>query len=186
MGLISMGVARAGGVAACLLVVAGCAPSDLSDPVPTTAEAPFVCDGVPLTGLQRLTGIRDLTVEDDTSGPWDEHFTCHVYDGDRLVVWVLYMSTEWLGYGSLEDQITEARTRHGALQIVADAPGAGYVEVRDKEMMARWVCEDNTRTDVTVYATGGADMEEDLARYMVSILPWACGDAEAPPRTVED
>jgi len=37
-----------------------------------------------------------------------------------------------------------------------------------------------------VYATGGPDMEEDLARYMVSILPWACGDEDAPVRTVED
>jgi hypothetical protein len=30
------------------------------------------------------------------------------------------------------------------------------------------------------------DLEEDLARYIVSILPWACGDDEAPLRTVED
>ena len=185
MSLISMGVARAGGVAACLLVVAGCAPSDLSDPVPTTAEAPFVCDGVPLTGLQRLTGIRDLTVEDDTAGPWDEDFLCHVYDGDHVVLWV---SHELLigQIPALEEQLARVRTRSGALQIVADAPGAGYVVSRRDETFARWLCPNWWRTDVTVYATGGPDMEEDLARYMVSILPWACGDEDAPVRTVED
>ena len=173
-------------VAAVVLLASGCTASDLAVPVPTAAAAPYLCDGVPLTGLERMTRTSDLAAEDIAANEWDSAFLCQVSHGDRLVASVLQVSLEGRGSDPVDEQIAEARTRSGALQIVADAPGAGYVVERDDETFARWVCEDNTRTDVTVYVDSDPDLEEDLARYMVSILPWACGDAEAPPRTVED
>lgn len=173
-------------VVAGLLLLAGCTSHGPSGPVATTAAAPFACDGVPLAGLQRMTRTVDLEVGEDSVKPWDDDVFCEVYDGDRFVASVSYMSMVGRGSDPVDEQIAEARTRSGALQIVADAPGAGYVVVRDEETSARWVCEDNTRTDVTVYVDSDPDLEEDLARYVVSILPWACGDEEAPQRTVED
>lgn len=168
-----------------VLSVGGCTASDLDKPVPTVAGPPFLCDGVPLTGLQRMTGIRDLVVDKSTQSPWGRGFLCEVDDADGFVATISRRDTEGLGFGTPEEQVAELRANSRAVPIVADARGSGFVIADDSQPLARWICDDGVRTDVSLLKRPDSkDLEEDLAHYMISILPWVCGDQSAPKRTV--
>lgn len=155
-------------------------------PVPTTAAEPFVCAGVPARGLEIMAGVSSVVA---ASGPWewDTYFHCALDDqGGRPVAIVSHEDATLGGSGPVEDQIAAIRAGELGTPIEADAAGAGYVRDEDGSGFARWVCPDGLRTDVRLWRVDGSrDVEEDLARYMTSMLPWACGDEDAPPRTAD-
>lgn len=170
---------------AALTVVAGCTAEAAQEPVPTTAESPFLCDGVPLLGHRLLTGAGNLSYAGDAFRPWDDDVLCVAEGPGGESVAVSHQATEGLGLGSVKEQVEELRAHTSATRIDADAPGEGYVIPDGEQPYGRWVCDDGTRTEVRLASSppSGRDVSEDLSRYLTSILPWACGDAEAPERT---
>lgn len=163
------------------------------DPVPVvvSAEEEFLCDGVPVRGLELMTGVEELAYVSGYA-PWkwaidhDVPFQCRAGEpgSDVALVVVARSNLQLIGFGkSADEQIAEtARVWGDDSRIDVDAPGAGFV--RDDE--ARWVCPDGIRTDVTLYfAAEGRDAGEDLERYVRSLLPWMCDADQAPARTVD-
>lgn len=174
---------RVAGVAL-LALVAGCVAEVPDDPVPTTAEVPVLCDGVPLRGLELMTGTEELAYDGDAVHPWDDDFLCSAAAPDGPSVSVSHQNTAGLGVGSVDEQIDELRAHEGAVSIDSEAAGAGYVIADGSQPYARWICQDGTRTEVRLSATpAGRHVTEDLSRYLTSILPWACRDADVPTRT---
>lgn len=175
----------------------GCTNDGLGEPVATEASAPFLCDGVPLEGLERLANITGLTADDTDTGSWDSNFRCAAMDGDDAVVQVSAHATGPLGEAPIEDQIAELASLAEAVPIdaQADGGGAGFVLPDRGVPLARWLCEDGTRTDVELFRSPLGDspsdadrdaLTADLSRYLVSLLPWACGDTQPPSATTQD
>lgn len=165
-----------------LIVVAltGCGEGS-TEPVPTSASEPFLCDGIPLTGLQRMTGLDELSAEEITE--WDDSYICRVQDEEgATAVFVDRDDQPVPGMGSPEDQLAAA-LGSGGVEVTAPAPGRGYVR-SDGQIRARWACDDGVRTEIILqHPAKGREPTEDLSRYLVSILPWVCGDEEAPSAT---
>lgn len=173
---------RAGIWGVAVVMVAGCG-SGSSEPVPTSAAEPYVCEGVPSVGLERMTGVDDLRAEDQH--PWaGDVFTCEVLDERGSTVVFVYRDDRLVaGMGSPEDQLA-AGLAGGGVEVVASAPGRGYVIADGEHSEARWACEDGVRTEILLQQPDrDRDLQEDLSRYLVSILPWACGDEDPPPAT---
>lgn len=167
-------------VAATLVILAlsGCTSPDLS-PVPTTAEEPFACTGVPRGSAELLLGGA-VDVESEYGawgGDFGEDFECTIERGDASV----YVREEINGLG--EDQWEGFKT--GGDPIEADAPGKGVIRPGEDSAWAGWACGRRTLLlSVTGPAIDGRDVREDTEALLVSMLPWTC-EGEAPPARSE-
>lgn len=180
-----------------LVLLAGCGSAVSMDPVPMVvgADEEFLCSGVPLTGLELMTGVEELAYNFNHAPPrWaiDEDMPFHCSAGepgsDASLVVVERTDIELVGFGrSADEQIAKiARAWGDDSRIDADAPGAGFVLDDGYHPAARWVCPDGVRMNMTLYvAAEGRDAGEDLERYVRSMLPWMCDADQAPARTVD-
>jgi len=167
----------------CLGVIAGCASPSL-DPVPTVAGGDFLCDGVPREGVELILSGHAESAE--PTGTWEgETFFCWI-DGKEVGVDVRARPTIFATWGGGTDAgvLERAGEWMGATPLDAeDVAGAGY---RHPDA-ALWVCNGRlVRVDLSGRLVEGRDASMDAANLLVSMLPWACGDEEAPPATVED
>jgi len=166
-----------------VVVLAGCTSPDTS-PVPTTAESPYVCDGVPLEGAE-LTLAGEASV-DTQSGSWSS-------DGPNRPNFLCILSGS--GDRSLQIDVVEsgriAPTDEKALEVIektndaepieADGPGAGYVTKPGAGTVAHWVCDGRyIKVSFDGDAVKGRDGNQDVENLLVSMLPWACGGDEVP------
>lgn len=166
--------------------LAGCVHPEV-DPVPLEASAPFLCDGVPEEGASLMTGHDDLVVL-DRAGALPNlagGVRCAVGPpGGKTALSVLWESIEGMGVGFPEAYLDRMAEEQNAREIVADADGGGFVVGPDERPHGRWVCENSTMVTVTLYeGLTARDGFEDVSRYVTSLLPWTCGDAEPPKRT---
>jgi hypothetical protein len=179
MGRTSRTLAALAGLAL-VVVLTGCSRPDTS-PVPTTAESPYVCDGVPLEGAE-LTLAGKASV-DKQSGSWiteRPNFLC-VLDGsgDRMLQIDVVESVR---IGPTDEKALEVIEKtNDAEPIEADAPGAGYVTKPGAGTVAHWVC-DGRYIKVTFRGDDvkGRNGNQDVENLLVSMLPWACGGDEVP------
>ncbi|KGM09519.1 hypothetical protein [Cellulomonas bogoriensis] len=186
---------RAVTVAALLVpfALAGCGPD--TSPVPEQAADRYVCAGVPHEAMSLIIGDDELHVRFD-EGSWDleRSLSCGVGsardgedDGRRdpeVAVFRSYLP--WSGYLADEDAWREDRARRaGSTPVDADVPGWGYTYPDgDARWMSGWMCESGSELQVMVRRSHGArDGAEDAERLLRSMLPWHCGDQEAPRRT---
>lgn len=163
-----------------LLLAACTGPS--TDPVPTTADGPWVCDGVPRAGVELLLGGDGEVTS--TGGEWGDDvdgFSCIVEHPGGGSVIVSEEPTAWERFNASEDEnvLGVLSEQGGAEPIEADAPGAGYVYDRPG---AAWVCDGrllfvSEGQDIDV---DGRDVRDDLSNLLVSMLPWACDGASVP------
>jgi len=175
-------VRRTAGVVALVLTagVSACSGPDTSS-VPTEAHAPYLCDGVPRRGAELILGGAAALEGQD--GSWGAgRYSCRVRrDDDRGALIVSAQDVASAGnWGSTPDVVLRTLSEQGSpTPIEADAPGAGYGFGGGS---AGWVCEDRfvliSLVDVSVE---GRDGQADAEAYLVSMLPWACGDQD-PPR----
>lgn len=180
-------VVAAAAVVGVLAALAGCTTGS-TEPVPTLAEEPFVCDGVPLDGIRLMTGTDEIERE-SSGGTWGDvtdPVVCNVRtaDGSGLVT-VSQEPLEWFGVGDAEAYLEEVAGRQGAQRIEAEATGGGYAYPEGEETVsAQWACGEQ-RVALTVYRLAGGDRDPltDVSRYLTSMLPWACDGADAPVRT---
>lgn len=165
-------------------LVAACTSAPDAAPVPLDATGPFVCDGVPSTGVELILG--GPVERESSSGRWaDPRFGCivHPTDGRASSVTVSYRDvSEGAEWGDTDEAVLRTLSAQGgATAFEADVPGAGY-RYGDT---AGWVCSGRF---LLVSALGetppGRDWEQDVERLAVSLLPWACAGAEAPARTL--
>jgi len=172
-------------VVAVVGTLAGCT-SQSFDPttVPTEAAAPYLCDGVPTTGLEALTGDDHLEASDDPAGTWGKDFLCEARDGSSTKATVSSLDVTSRGGGSVDDRIAELKSAPGAVVVVGSASGAGYVLPSGDQPHATWVCADGRVTEVRLFSSSDDDrLVEGLSRYLISVLPWGCGDATPPAAT---
>lgn len=178
----SRGVVRgAGAVGVVALLLAACTgPS--TDAVPTTAEGPWICDGVPRTGVELLLG-GDAEVT-STGGEWGddtEGFSCIVEHpgGGSVIVSEEPTAFETFNASQDADVLGVLSEQAGATAIDADAPGAGYAY---DYPAAAWVCDGRLLlvTEGQDFDVDGRDVRDDLANLVVSMLPWACDGASVP------
>lgn len=165
------------------VVLVGCTPT-APDPVATHADAPYVCDGVPLAGVQSLLG-EDVTVQ--ARGAWGADgigFGCTIdaveEDGPALLVLERGRAGSFIGGGADdEEELRQLGTQAAAEPIDADAPGGGVL-FGPQEPTAVWVC-DGRELSVELLADGElAERRDDVARLLISMLPWACGGEPVP------
>lgn len=178
------GTARAAGPLTLLVVLgtAGCVgPS--TDPVPTTAEAPFLCDGVPREGVELMTGLAEPEAEQagDRSDP-EARRGCAVRDDDgETVLNVSWRTIDGLGVGSPEEYLETLAGDENATPIEADASGGGYVIGPQDQPAGYWVCDDSRWLLVELFdGADGRDGFDDVARFVESVLPWTCGGEDFP------
>ena len=173
---------------AVLGLVEGCTGPDADTPVPTTAGEPFVCTGVPRAGVELALGGAAASVEEE--GTWGREgrgFSCSVRrsSGDGVVQVLEWDVVAKLGVTGEEALDLFSRERD-ATEIRADVPGAGYAIGDAADGSAKWVCGDRM---ITVSLIGvpriGRDERVDAEALLRSMLPWACGDEDAPPRTAD-
>lgn len=173
-----------------LLAVAACTGPDLEE-VPTEAAEPFVCAGVPAEGVTLLLGADAARAR--TSGHWGDDgigFDCVVEleSGDPGRVMVISGDVGIaFGSGDATEALEEFSAQGDAAAIDADAAGGGYVYGSGEESAtAAWVCDSRVLSveafDVDVE---GRELRADVENLLVSMLPWACGDEEAPAGTVQ-
>jgi len=172
-----------------LVGLSGCAGTDTAA-VPTEAGGAFVCDGVPSRGAELILG--GAVVETRHHGQWGldaRGFQCAVTresGGSGLITIEEWDVGTRLGTDS-EGALELIAGQAGATPIDAQVDGAGYVSGAKDEGSATWVCGARMlAVDLQSVTTAGRDQRADAEALLVSMLPWACGDAEAPPRTVED
>jgi hypothetical protein len=165
-----------------VLAVGGCTGPDRT-PVPRTAEAPWLCSGVPRDSIDLALGGAEL--DGDTgqgSLDWrDEQFYCAAQAGGSSI-FVRQQTLLNSGYGSTEEAVvgTLEESSEGR-RIDADAPGRGYL-VEEGQAVAVWVCTGFvTRVSFFGEPPRGRDWDEDAVNLLVSVLPWACGEEEPPP-----
>ena len=172
------------------LVLAGCVGGVDGTPVPTTAAEPFLCTGVPREGVELLSGVSDLRVSEG-AGAWDDSawsFACFVSTADDDgVVSVDSEPAVWHGFETAEDYLAQFEGSDTWVPIDGTGPGGGYAGRPSEDLVeAQWACgERRIRVTAFTVAGGGRDPVEDVSRLMVSMLPWACGDQDAPPRTLD-
>jgi hypothetical protein len=170
--------------AAALLLVAGCASPDLS-PVPTAAAAPYGCPGVPLAAAELITGEPlEVSVSSDAWGDETEPFLCSLV-GEHSLVQVEEMPVTASPFGPTDEKVLASMAASsGDEPLELDAPGSGYVW---GDVSAGWVCDGRS---IVVSATGdtveGRDRVADVTNLLQSVMPWACGDEDAPPATESD
>ena len=189
---------RAGRGAAIALVgtamiglVVGCSSRDTETPVPVTAQAPFVCAGVPSGGVELITGASDPVVTEE--GRWgadDRNFYCTVTveqsAGRFRGLTVIEERVATSIYGDAERARSELLATSGQ-RIEADVEGVGVVYgSTEGALTAVWACTDRV---LWVEAQGvfddSRDAQEDLSNLLRSMLPWTCDGQDAPARTAE-
>lgn len=170
-------------------VLAGCTNGS-DEPVPTTAQEPFVCDGVPLEGARLITGESGIERE-SSGGSWNDMtdpIVCNLQTADGPgVLTVSQEPLDWAGASDAETYLKTLAEKQDARQITAEADGGGYAYPEGDDIAsAQWACHDY-RLTVTAYRLAGGDRDPltDVSRYLTSMLPWACGGQDAPPRLVE-
>lgn len=178
-------------VAVVCLSLAGCGVGGSTTPVPLEAKAPFLCTGVPREGVELLSGARSLQVSEGTGG-WgaeEDSFACfvRVSDADEGVISVTREPLDWHGSASAQEYLEQFEGTALWTPIDGEGPGAGYAaQETPGSATAQWICGDD-RVIVNAFMLAGGDRDpvEDVGRLMLSMLPWACGEAEAPERTRE-
>ncbi|MBO3084402.1 hypothetical protein [Cellulomonas fengjieae] len=163
------------------LVATGCTADP--EPVPRTAGSPWLCSGVPRDSIDLALGGAELD-EDSGQGSlgWrDDGFDCAAQAGDSTIL-VAQQTVLNSGYGSTEEEIVETlEASSDGRRIDADAPGRGYL-VEEGQAVAVWVCTGFvTRVSFFGEPPRGRDWSEDAVNLLVSMLPWACGEEDAPP-----
>lgn len=166
----------------CVGGITGCSGASL-EPVPTTATGDFVCDGVAREGVELILGGRVASVE--PSNTWDdESFLCFV-GGEKARVSVSATPTMFATWGGGTDEGVLERASEWMGAVPFEAEGAVGAGSRDPDG-ALWVCGGRLlRVDLSGRLVEGRDASLDAANLLVSMLPWACGDEEPPPATVE-
>lgn len=160
------------------VALTSCTTPDTS-PVPTTAEPPWACDGVPRTSVELLMG-GPIAV--DQGGGWEGSTmvcTIHGARGGGSSMTVTWDSTRGRSGG---DEIAAAvGGLEGAEEVISPAPGSGFVKEREDGAVAWWVCE-STMVIVRpgLVDVDGRNLVDDTRNLLVSILPWAC-DGEPVP-----
>ena len=174
--------AAAGAAVVLFTLISGCTGPE-PVPVPRTADAPWLCSGVPLESIELALGGAEL---DDGGGQgalgWrDEQFTCSA-EADESSIIVSQEPVLSSPFGSTEDDVVATLQESSAAQrIDADAPGRGYL-TRVDDPVAVWVCTDFvTRVSFTGTEPDGRTWSEDAVNLLVSMLPWACGEEPPPP-----
>jgi len=168
-----------------VLVLAGCAQSVPPGPVRTAAASPYACAGVPLEGLETLARMPLKVAPAHSSDDWANSqwgrsgLLCDLEGSGG------YASVYFSPDASVNSQDFFA-LNPGVHRIESDQPGVGGWLESDGGLVARWWCGPELRraTIVRVYPTGEPPFDGDgLARYMISLMPWACGDTPVPPAT---
>ncbi|MBO3085525.1 hypothetical protein [Cellulomonas fengjieae] len=160
------------GLVAAVLVLGACTSPDTTA-VPDTADGPYVCDGVPERGVElALGGASEAT----QTGSWTADgpaFSCSVTrDGGKVLV--------TYGDPSTFLPLEQAADQEGAEAIDADVDGSGYL-FGDSKPTAMWVCGERVlAAELIDVDTEGRDPRADARALLTSMLPWACGDADAP------
>ena len=170
-------------------MLAACSSPDPS-PVPAEATGPFACAGVPLHPVELMTGTDDLVVR-DSGGGWRRttgYVSCGFSPPDGGAVFsVRHVSVDVAGFASSADVLAYLEDGGQRIPIEADAPGAGYISAPEgsDDAHADWTCDDFV-LQVNLYRTvEGRDPVADLSAFVTSVLPWACGDEDAPPADVQ-
>jgi hypothetical protein len=177
----------AAGLAA--LCAAGCNSQEPTDtPIPEAATGPYACPGVPWEGARLMAGTDELAVQHN-SGRWGaeetaDQFQCSLATPDGAE---RSRAVEVRDYGAFapSEVTAEAMRRIDRSQLIqADQPGEGYVWDHDESLVkAAWVC-DGRHLVVDFFHYGqpveGRDPHADVSRYLVSMLPWACGGEDVP------
>lgn len=186
-----MRVRLSAGVALMILSAAACTSgADTETPVPTTAETPFGCPGVPLRGAELMSGAEELSATDG-SGRWGDDsggFYCRLDDSDDDAgIHVQEMPLSHAFTGTAESVVDTMRRNAGAQRIDSDEPGQGYVWPSGERssggmvVNAWWVCDGRIlQIDLYTRDFEGRDFLADLSRYVSSMLPWVCGDGDVP------
>lgn len=173
----TLGVALTG---ALLGLLAGCSTVDTT-PVPLDSAPPFICDQVPRSSVELITGTDDL--RPSSSGAWgdDGGFRCFIKNGDGDGVLSVFTSPVlWYGHHTAEGYIASFAASDDWAQIDpgGDVAGSGYVSQElDDLTTAQWACHGN-RLVVSVFQHAGGERDPlvDVSRLTVSLLPTACGD----------
>jgi len=144
--------------------------------VPTTADAPYVCAGVPQRGTSLTLG-GDVSAQE--TGSWladGPAFSCTV-DRSGGRVFVTYGDpTTFLSLATAGEQ-------QDSVAIDADASGSGFL-FGDSKATAMWVCGNHVlAVELLDVDTQGRDRRADARNLLVSLLPWACGDTAVPPQS---
>ena len=173
-------------VGSVVVALGGCAGD--AGPVPTTAAEPYVCAGVPRAGIElALGGPAESVDEEGTWGREGRGYSCSVRRaGGDGVVQVL----EWdvvAKLGVTGDEALEVFSRErDATEIQGDEPGAGYAIGDAGDGSAKWVCgERMLSVSLIGLPDTGRDQRADAEALLRSMLPWACGDQDPPPRTLD-
>ncbi|TQL02795.1 hypothetical protein FBY24_1880 [Cellulomonas sp. SLBN-39] len=163
------------------LVVTGCAGPDLTA-VPTTASAPYACDGVPRASVELIVGgpVEVSNATDDWGAEYDT-FLCDL-TGEHGLVTVDETSVVQSPWGRTEEDVLAVMGSSSAsAPLDLDAPGSGFTW---GDASAGWVCDGRV---ITVYAAGdpvpGRDRTADVTHLLTSMLPWACHGEDVPPAT---
>jgi len=172
-------------VVALVAITLGACTSPDPSPVSPTAAAPWVCPGVPRDGSELALG-GDVTAE--TSGRWAAEgpgFFCTVKREDSSDGTILVMQGPVGSFASAgataELQLAAIKREEGAEPIDADATGEGYAFGAGVKPTAAWVCGERVFTvELVSVDVEGRDGVADAENLLVSMLPWACGDEEAP------
>lgn len=163
-----------------LTLVAGCSGPDLS-PVPTTATAPYACDGVPRTSAELITGEPvTADVSNHNWGDDQQPFLCSLVSEHGLVQ-VEEAPVEQDSWGPTEASVIaamQATTDDPPLQL--DAPGTGYTWGGHT---AGWVCNGRVITVAIGDSVSGRDRLADATNLLASMLPWACNGEDVPEAT---
>ena len=173
-------------------LLVACSGRDTTTPVPTEAQPPYVCDGVPRRGVELVTGAPDAEVTQE--GQWgsdDRNFYCRVVvEQDPGLFRGLTVAEQRVAVSIFGDAATaEEDLRATSGQVIeADEPGVGAVYgSTEGTVTAVWACEERV---LWVEAQGvfddGRVAEEDVSNLLVSMLPWVCGGQEAPGRTAAE
>ncbi len=162
-----------------------CTGPDTETPVPDVAAPPYACPGVPQQAFFLITGVdAESDPSTTTSGEWggsESNFNCQIKaekgsaDGRAGVTVV---EQDLAVAGTSEEALLDENDSH--LVIEADAPGAGVAYQSTDLALARWVCDDRFLSVQVVGVVEGRDGAQDVANYLVSMLPWACGGEAVP------
>ncbi len=168
------------GAALALVALAGCTDGpDVETPVPTRAEGAYLCPGVPEDPVALMTGREGLAVS-RTTGAWggdDALFVCSVEDGDGDAVFTV-TEQDLASASTSVEALLEENPDHQVIESGTDRGGVSYQS--GDQALARFVCDDRFLS-VEVFAVAeGRDGADDTARYLTSLLPWACDGDPVP------
>ena len=177
----------AGTASVAALALVGCSSPDLS-PVAAVAAGPFACDGVPLRGAELMSGRDDLEVT-VSNGGWQrptDNLDCELSTSDgEVVVHVSHRQVSTSGFRTTADFLAYLGEgdRH---PIDADASGGGFVDpATENSAGGVWTCDDVVLQVIMLGRPRDRDPVADVSAFITSMLPWACGDEDAPPADVE-